>query len=250
MTVRCLVEPGVEHLHDVRVLQPGGRDGLSAEARDERLVVGQVLCQQLHCDAALEHRVHGHEHGGHAAGAEAALDHVAARNFGGRAHGLVAPPGPVPPFGGTTPPGLEVLVDVLEVEVLVLVELVVVVMVVVGVVLDVVDEEVVVVCGFWQSRSIRLLSRVSPDWMLAFTSGSTLEGRRLALSWSWVTSNRAPLQAPLSKLLAVWSSWVSSACASAAGIVFFCLLPPQPARASASTRTVPAAARITRRDRG
>ena len=39
---------GVEDLHDVRVLEARGRERLAAEARDEGLVVGEVLGEQLH----------------------------------------------------------------------------------------------------------------------------------------------------------------------------------------------------------
>ena len=72
---------------------------------DEGLVVGQVLGQQLHRHGALEHRVARQEDGRHAAGAEAALDPVAAGDLGRRAHsaapssrapGLTPPPLPVP----------------------------------------------------------------------------------------------------------------------------------------------------------
>src|SRR6185437_6863351 len=198
VAVGSLIEPGVEDLHDVGVLEAGGRHGLAPEAGHERLVVGEVLGQQLHGHAPLEHRVHRHEHGGHAAGAEAALDRVAARDLGGSAHGFVVPPGPVPPFGGTTPPPplLSDVVDVLVVEVLVLVELVVVVvLVVVGVVLLVVLD-VVVVSGRLQSRWTSPSSRRSPATMLFFTSGSTLEGSRAAASSRSWTFARAPLHAP------------------------------------------------------
>ena len=57
VAVRGLVLARVEDLHDVRVLQPRRGERLAAEARDERLVLGQVLGQQLHRDGPLEHRV-------------------------------------------------------------------------------------------------------------------------------------------------------------------------------------------------
>ena len=60
------------------MLQPGGRQRLAPEAGHERLVVGQVLGQQLHRHRALEHGVGRLEDGGHAARAEPALDPVAA----------------------------------------------------------------------------------------------------------------------------------------------------------------------------
>ena len=50
----ALVEAEVEHLDDVRVHEPGGRERLAPEARDERRVVGEVLGEQLDRDVALE----------------------------------------------------------------------------------------------------------------------------------------------------------------------------------------------------
>ena len=75
--VLALVEAEVEHLHDVRVHQPGGGQRLAAEARDERRVVGQVLGQQLDRDVALEPLVERQVDRRHPADAEAALDPVA-----------------------------------------------------------------------------------------------------------------------------------------------------------------------------
>ena len=86
-----LVLAGVEDLDDVGVLELGGRERLAPEARDEGLVLGQVLGEQLHRDAALEHRVEREEHGGHAAGAEPAVEPVAAVDFGRSGHQSLAP---------------------------------------------------------------------------------------------------------------------------------------------------------------
>ena len=76
--VLALVEPEVEDLDDVGMHQPGGGQGLAAEARDEGRVVGQVLGQQLQGDIALQPLVEGQVDGGHAADAQPALDPVAA----------------------------------------------------------------------------------------------------------------------------------------------------------------------------
>ena len=95
VAVRARVLARVEHLHDVRVLEPRRRQGLAAEAVHERLVVGEVLREQLHSDGPLEHRVARLEHGGHPAGAQAAPEHVAAGDLRGRAHH--SPPAPTPP---------------------------------------------------------------------------------------------------------------------------------------------------------
>ena len=91
-----------------------GGERLAPEAVHERLVVGEVLGQQLHRHRPLEHGVLGHEDRRHAAGAEAALDHVAAGDLGGRAHlafsffSLAAPGRTPPPLpcrsGGIAPP--------------------------------------------------------------------------------------------------------------------------------------------------
>ena len=86
VAVRARVLTRVEHLHDVRVLEPRGRQRLAAEAVHERLVVGEVLREQLHSDGPLQHRVARLEDGGHPAGAQAALEHVAAGDLGRRAH--------------------------------------------------------------------------------------------------------------------------------------------------------------------
>ena len=91
---------GVEHLDDVGVLEARGGQRLAAEAGHEGLVLGQVLGQQLDRHRALEHGVGGQEDGRHAAGAQPALDRVAARDLGRRGSS-VAPssraPGPTPP---------------------------------------------------------------------------------------------------------------------------------------------------------
>ena len=72
-----LVEPEVEHLHDVGVHEAGGGQRLAAEARDEVRVLGEVLGQQLDRDVALQARVEGQLHGRHPAGPQAALESVA-----------------------------------------------------------------------------------------------------------------------------------------------------------------------------
>ena len=74
--VLALVEAEVEHLHDVRMHQAGGRQRLAPETRDERRVVGEVLGQQLDRHVALEPLVERQLHGRHPADAEAALDPV------------------------------------------------------------------------------------------------------------------------------------------------------------------------------
>ena len=108
VAVARLVLARVEDLHDVRVLEPGGGERLAAEAGDEGLVLGQVLGQQLDRHRPLEHLVGGQEDGGHAAGAEAALEPVAAGDLAGRASFVTSrrgqPPPPVPPPPGSVPP--------------------------------------------------------------------------------------------------------------------------------------------------
>ena len=69
--VGALVQAGVEHLHDVGVHQPRRRLRLALEARDEGGILGEVLGEQLHRDAALQTQVEGEVHGGHAAVARA-----------------------------------------------------------------------------------------------------------------------------------------------------------------------------------
>ena len=68
----------VEHLHDVGVLQAGGRRRLAAEALDELVVLGEAPVQHLQRDLAAELRVLGAVHVGHPAGADARHDLVAA----------------------------------------------------------------------------------------------------------------------------------------------------------------------------
>ena len=72
-----LVHAEVEDLDDVRVDELGDREGLAAEARDELLVVGQVLGQQLHGDLALEAAVEGEVDRRHPADAQASRELVA-----------------------------------------------------------------------------------------------------------------------------------------------------------------------------
>jgi hypothetical protein len=162
--MKCWCWPEVEHLHDVRVHEPGGRQRLAAEARDERRIVREVLGQQLDGDIALEALVEGELHRGHPADAETALDPVAPGDSCSISH--PPPPGPpLFPFPGPAPPLLPlplplpsplpvvvpppsptppVVVDVLPVSVGEVAVLVVVV-VVVGVVVVVVGVVVLVV---------------------------------------------------------------------------------------------------------
>ena len=90
---RARIAPRVVDLDDVGVLEAGGRLRLAAEARDEGLVLGQVLGQQLDGHPPLEHLVHREVDRRHPAGAEPALDAVAARDLGGGAHPGRPPPG-------------------------------------------------------------------------------------------------------------------------------------------------------------
>jgi hypothetical protein len=68
------------------VLELRGGERLAPEAGDERLVLGQVLGEQLHRDSALEDSVERKENRGHAAGAEAAVEAVAACDVGWSGH--------------------------------------------------------------------------------------------------------------------------------------------------------------------
>ena len=72
-----VVEPEVEHLHDVGVHEPRGGQRLAAEARDEARVLRQVLGEQLDGHVALQPRVERELDRRHAADAEAALQAVA-----------------------------------------------------------------------------------------------------------------------------------------------------------------------------
>ena len=74
-----LVEPEVEHLHDVGVHQARRRERLAAEARDELRVLGEVLGEHLDGDVALQAAVVREAHRRHAADAEAIAELVAAR---------------------------------------------------------------------------------------------------------------------------------------------------------------------------
>src|SRR6266511_1943575 len=101
MAAARLVEAEVEHLDDVGVDEPRRRQGLAAEAGDERRIVGQVLGEELDGHRALEPLVEGQLDRGHAAHAEAALEPVAAGDPL-LAHGACVPPplpggAPVPP---------------------------------------------------------------------------------------------------------------------------------------------------------
>ena len=94
------VEAEVEHLDDVRVHEPGGRERLAPEPGDERRIVGEVLGQELQRDVALEAAVEREVDGRHPADAESAFDPVPARDRGGAGHPpevLVAPPTGAPP---------------------------------------------------------------------------------------------------------------------------------------------------------
>jgi hypothetical protein len=76
--VAARVEAEIEHLHDVRVHEPGGGERFAPEPGDERRVVGEVLGEQLDRDVALEPAVERQVHGRHPAHAEPALDPVPA----------------------------------------------------------------------------------------------------------------------------------------------------------------------------
>ena len=99
---RGVVEAEVVHLHDVGVHEPRRREGLPAEARDEGLVLGQVLRQQLDRHLPLEARVEGAVDGRHAADPQAALEAIAAVDDL-RAH---APPLPLPLLRDSWPDGV------------------------------------------------------------------------------------------------------------------------------------------------
>jgi hypothetical protein len=92
---------GIENLHDVRMLELRGRERLAPEAGDEGLVLGEVLREQLHRHAPLEHRVHREEDGRHTACAEPALESVAVSYVGGSCHqsssSFFSCPGGIPP---------------------------------------------------------------------------------------------------------------------------------------------------------
>ena len=99
MKCRCWrsSKPEVEHLDDVGVHQPGRRQGLAAEARHERGVVGEVLGQQLDRDVALQALVEREVDGRHAADAEAPLEPVAAGDRHVVIHWPLPLPLPLPP---------------------------------------------------------------------------------------------------------------------------------------------------------
>ena len=92
-----LVPARVVDLDDVGVHQLGGGQRLAPEAGDERVVLGQVLRQQLDRHLALEHLVERHEHGRHAAGAEPPVEPVAVGDLGSEQHHGANPPDPVVP---------------------------------------------------------------------------------------------------------------------------------------------------------
>ena len=108
VTVRVGVVAGVVHLHDVRVHQLRGGQRLAPEARDEPVVLGEVLGQQLHGDLALEHAVERPVDGRHPAGAEALVEPVAARDLHAEHRHLRYSSGDVPspwsPTPGTSSP--------------------------------------------------------------------------------------------------------------------------------------------------
>ena len=57
----------VSHLHDVRMLQLRDDFSFAIKPRQRMGVFGQVLRQNLHCDASLQSHVLGFEHHAHAA---------------------------------------------------------------------------------------------------------------------------------------------------------------------------------------
>ena len=67
---------GVVDADDVRVVQPGGGDGLPPEALDHDRVVGQGCLEQLDRDLAIERRVGGHPHLAHAAVSQSPIETV------------------------------------------------------------------------------------------------------------------------------------------------------------------------------
>ena len=85
VAVRLRVVAGVVDLDDVGVDELCGGQRLAPEARHEAVVLGQVLGQQLDRDLALEHVVERAVDGRHAAGAEALVEPVAARDLDVRA---------------------------------------------------------------------------------------------------------------------------------------------------------------------
>ena len=101
---RCvaLVEAEVEDLDDVGVHEPRDGQRLAPEARDELVVVGQVLGQQLDGHVALEALVEGAHDGRHAADAEALAQLVATREDLAGHHGVVTPTD-VPPVPVSVP---------------------------------------------------------------------------------------------------------------------------------------------------
>ena len=107
---------GVEHLDDVGVLELRRGQRLPSEARDEGLVLRQVLGQELHRHRPLEHSVPGAEDRRHAARAESVLELVAPCDCRWRGHqppplpSFFACPGGTPPLGLVGGAGLEVVV--------------------------------------------------------------------------------------------------------------------------------------------
>src|SRR5262249_19839440 len=176
------VDAGVVDLDDVGVDELRDGERLAPEARDEALVVREVLGEDLHRDGPLKDRVRRPEDGRHPTRAEAVLDPVAIGDQlslgAARAH---SPPGPIPPeppvVGGG---GVWVCVGV-------------VVWVVVGgwvrvvVVGSVVEGVFVLVWGVvvrpwhWLGSASSSLSWLAPSWSAVFTSPFTPEG-------SWSTS--------------------------------------------------------------
>ena len=112
---RLLVKAGIEHLHDVRVDEPGGGLGLALEARDECRVVGEMLGEELHGHEPFQARVQRAVHRRHPAVPEAAFEPVAAGDHL-CVHGAAAPPAPLPwPLPGAAVCVALPVADVLEI---------------------------------------------------------------------------------------------------------------------------------------
>ena len=210
---RSFVEAEIEHLHDVRVDQPGGRQCLATEAGHERRVVREMLGEQLDRYVALQALVERQLHRGHPADAEAALDPVPPDDRCSVSHPpppfppllpsagpvppllplpvvvVVPPPSPAPPvvvvvrevpgFVGVVAVVLVVVVGV--VLVVVVVVGVVVAVVVVGVVVEVVvGGDVVVVAWCWRQSFAASCAIVTAPWLRLLRSvGLTVTGRLL-----------------------------------------------------------------------
>src|SRR5437867_10170580 len=84
--MRAVVRSGVEHRHDVRVVEP--RDGLrfTLEPLDEPGVLRQVRLVDLDRDRPIDAHIHAAEDLGHPALADAGLQPVLPAEYGGAQH--------------------------------------------------------------------------------------------------------------------------------------------------------------------